>query len=186
MKQFNGLIKPQVVAAMVLIALVLLGLTHRRAITKKRDRIDAANAAIETLRNEDRRAELLERRAALLERSAALEGAIPQASEIAGLINALKRDCETIGLAEQTWSIGEPRSIGAHAGIPVDLSFDGSFPGVHELLSRIDAYQRIVRIEKLVLIADAERPSDELSVSIRIDAMVSAEESDRLSSEGSR
>ena len=35
MKQFNGLIKPQVVAAMVLIALVLLGLTHRRAITKK-------------------------------------------------------------------------------------------------------------------------------------------------------
>lgn len=176
MKRFGLKHKHRLVAAAVVAVALIAGLTHRRAIETRRDRITAAQASIVTLRGADQRAELLVRRAALLERSAALDGAAPQASEIAGFINALKRDCESIGIPEQTWSIGEPRSMGEHAGIPVDLSFVGSFPGVHDLLGRIDAYERIARIEKLVFIAEPDRPSDQLSVSIRIDAMASADD----------
>jgi len=156
------------VAAGIIAGVLLAANLHRGALARGEGRLAQVRAEIAGLRSGADQGSTRARLALLQTQAERCAGLIPAQSTTAELLTALKRDFAGLGVASPEWGIGSAQPSGSQIEIPIDLTFEGSFPSTHEFLRLIGAYERIIRIEKLVCMTQPDSPADQLSVAIRL------------------
>lgn len=82
---------------------------------------------------------------------------IPAESDVAGLIESLTRTLSEAGLKDRDITTRSSRALEGVFALPVTVAVTGDFPKIFEALSRVESMPRLVRVERLRMLADDEQ-----------------------------
>jgi len=96
---------------------------------------------------------------------------VPVSHEVAPVLEKLARDLQSLGVSERSLTTAPAIKQGSITQLPLNVTFRGSFASVFQWLERVNQYDRLVRVERLILRKDtsAADPSASLSVTARLD-----------------
>lgn len=166
-----------IVLGLVAIYAVGVWIPHRKRTENVRRQIKEATQQLEVDRANSRKLDSLARKVFDLKQVvSSAPQIVPREGELAGLLKRLSADLEYQGAADQAIEVRPTIETREYSVIPVTLRFRASFAGVFSFLKKIEAMDRLVRIEQLSLEGDPERPTKPLAVDIELGAFFTSDQ----------
>ncbi len=152
-------------------AVVVLGgglWLHLSALDTRNQRITALDKERVTLESQLVDTGLEDEVAELRDKLAHREAVLGIEEGVGSLMRTLSADLHDLELSNRSLTSGNTRQEGVLKQIPLSLSFKGSYADTFELMSRLQDYDRLVRVEQLTINREGRSLSDEVMVSAKL------------------
>ena len=96
------------------------------------------------------------------------EKKLPRLKELGGFLREISQNLEEADLSGKLIESGNPKKEELFHTLPINMRFQGSFDALSGFLSRLDAMERLTRIQKLNITADTKEAPAKLDVHLRM------------------